>query len=120
MYQIQFSPRGNLFVSYFLSFCFFFFFLVKRKQFVILHFYLHNQKRESGQVIVNYRNSGITIRHVTQGKQHNAIFPGIFVTQNIPLARIVCEAYNYKNQGASHVNASIGILLLLKHQPFYS
>ena len=77
---------------------------MKRKQFVILHFCLHNQKRESGHVIV-------TIRRVTQGKQHNAIF----VTQNIPLllARIVCEAYNYKNQGASHVNASIGILFII-------
>ena len=41
------------------------------------------------------------------------------MTQNIPLARIVCEAYNYKNQGASHVNASIGILFILLSNPTF-
>ena len=46
-----------------------------------------NRKRESGHVIVMEFpvHSGTTISSVTQGKQHNAIF----VTQTIPLARIV-------------------------------
>ena len=48
---------------------------------------LHNQnrKRESGHVIVMEFPVRTTTNSVTQGKQHNAVF----VTQTIPLARIV-------------------------------
>ena len=46
---------------------------------------LHNQNRKRGHVIVMEFPARAKTNSVTQGKQHNAIF----VTQTIPLARIV-------------------------------